>query len=392
MRRIILISVTGLLLVSMLAISLACSLNGQDGDEAVSETSGSAQDDEGRYMPQSGADDSVTKTATTGSEVETTPGVLLFGIGMHIEPRGASPSSVVGGNAAGPTWTNKGDYNDPAFFQRHVEDIQSVAAIVEKHTGSMTVQAQTPFTTVAASSGNPVLSELAASGHEIALHFHEESHLGKNANELPADTWCAVMKEEIGYIRQAAGSEVDIRYWSGGNLYPGLIDAASCAGLDVNSDWKNPNEQTTVSDLIGINPWRPAGGSSGNDVSQFAAHDPDGPVVYLPDGSYDRNDYGGARRGISGDQAYFDFLKDSLMKSLAEAEADPSHVSVFHFTVHPGEFRGEPEHPFEVIDRFLTEVVDPLVASGRVQWATFSEMADSYEAWEQANPGVSPKA
>lgn len=375
MLRAILISVTGLLLISMLTISIACSLDGQDDDAAtVDDTTGNAEvpDDTGMAKPDGG--------------------VLLFGIGMHIEPRGASPSPIVGGNAAGPTWTNKGDYNDPAFFQKHVEDIQSVAAIVEKHQGSMTVQAQTPFTTVAASSGNTVLSDLATSGHEIALHFHEDAHLGKNSNALPAETWCAVMKEEVGFIRQAAGSTVDIRYWSGGNLYPGLIDAASCAALDVNSDWKNPNEQTTVSDLIGINPWRPAGGSNGNDVTLFAAHDPEGPVIYLPQGSYSRNDYGGSSRAMGGDQAYFDFLEESLLKSLAEAEADPSRISVFHFTVHPGEFRGEAEHPFEVIDRFLTEVVDPLVASGRIQWATFSEMADSYEAWEQANPGVSPKA
>jgi hypothetical protein len=33
-----------------------------------------------------------------------------------------------------------------------------------------------------------------------------------------------------------------------------------------------------------------------------------------------------------------------------------------------------------VIEKFLTEVVDPLVASGQVQWATYSEMADAYAA------------
>lgn len=385
MRRMYLTLLISLLLVAMLSLSIACSLNGQgagDGGEAAVD---------GATSTVSVAVSTDDETAANGTTAGSTAGVLLFGIGMHIEPRGATPSSIVGGNAAGAAWVNKGDYNDPAFFQKHVEDINTVAAIVEQHQGRITVQAQTPFTTVAASTGNPVLSDLVANGHEIALHLHEDSHLGRNANALPAETWCAVMKEEIGYIRQAAGSAVDIRYWSGGNLYPGLIDAASCAGLDVNSDWKNPNDQKTVSDLIGINPWRPAGGSSGNDVSLFAANDPDGPVVYLPQGLYSRNDYGASSKAMGGDQAYFDFLKNSLMQSLAEAEADPSRVSVFHFTVHPGEFMGEPGHPFAVIDRFLAEVVDPLVASGRIQWATFSEMADSYEAWEQANPGVGPK-
>ena len=67
-------------------------------------------------------------------------------------------------------------------------------------------------------------------------------------------------------------------------------------------------------------------------------------------------------------------------------------MNVFHFTIHPGEFRGNPAHPFETIERFLTEVVDPLVASGQIRWATFSEMADAYRAWEQAHPGLDARA
>ena len=128
-----------------------------------------------------------------------------------------------------------------------------------------------------------------------------------------------------------------------------------------------------------------------SDVTGFAHHDPAGPVIYLPEGIYERNDFASSRRAAGSDQAYFDFLKDSLLKSLEQAEADPSRVSVFHFTIHPGEFRGDTAHPFAVINRFLTEVVDPLVASGRIRWSTFSEMADAYANWEQANPGVSPR-
>lgn len=79
-----------------------------------------------------------------------------------------------------------------------------------------------------------------------------------------------------------------------------------------------------------------------------------------------------------GDEAYFEYLKESLYASLSAAQA--GKVNVFHFTVHPGEFLGDPQDPFGVIERFLTEVVDPLVASGQVQWATYSQMADAYAA------------
>ncbi len=372
MQRHFLQSIAALLLVIMLVAAVACSRDdeGAAGDGQTAAGDGQTAIDSGQ--------------AAAG-------GVLLFGIGMHIEPMGAVPSSLVGEFAESSGNRSTGDYNNPGFFERHVQDINAVASIVESHQGRLTVQAQTPFTSVAASSGETILADLAARGHEIGLHFHEDAHLGKNPEKLSSETWCAVMKEEIGFLERAA-SGADIRYWSGGNLYPELLDAASCAGLDVNSDWKNPHEQSTASELIGVNPWRPSGSSNGSDVTGFAHHDPAGPVIYLPEGIYERNNFASSRRAAGGDQAYFDFLKDSLIKSLEQAEADPSRVSVFHFTIHPGEFRGDAAHPFAVIDRFLTEVVDPLVASGRIRWSTFSEMADAYANWEQANPGVSPRA
>jgi len=305
---------------------------------------------------------------------------LLFTIGMHIEPMGTTAQGFQSGKA---------DYNNPRVFQRHADDIDLLAQIVEAHGGVMVFQAQSPFTTQAIALGNTLLADLAARGHEIALHFHEDAHLGPNPEALPPDQWCAVMKEEIGYIQQASGVE-HVRYWSGGNLYPHLLEAATCAGLEVNSDWKNPHTQTTDLSLVGVHPWRPAGSPNGEDVTAFATHDPNGAVIFLPEGQYDQSNFASMRRSedMGGDEAYFEYLKTQLYASLEAAE--PGKVNVFHFTVHPGEFRGGPnDEPFAVIDRFLTEVIDPLVAEGRVQWATFSQMADAYIAWEQAQAGAS---
>lgn len=296
--------------------------------------------------------------------------VLYFTIGMHIEPMGETAQGFGSGKA---------DYHNPQFFQRHVQDILTVTQIVEAHGGRMTVQTQSPFTTVAIESGNTLLADLAARGHEIALHFHEDAHLGKNPESLPVQQWCDVMKEEIGYITQASGVS-DIRYWSGGNLYPSVYEAAECAGLDVNSDWKNPHLQQTPLELVGVNPWRPAGGTDGVDLTAFTTHDPNGAIIFLPEGQYDTTNFASMRRSetAGGDEAYFEYLKTQLYASLQAAQ--PSKVNVFHFTIHPGEFRGDRNAPFAVIERFLTEVVDPLVASGQIQWATFSQMADAYAA------------
>jgi hypothetical protein len=308
--------------------------------------------------------------------------VLLFDIGMHIEPMGTSAQGYDKGNG--------GDYSRPEFFSRHVQDIEAVTRIVEKHGGRMTIQAQSPFTTAALSFGSTVLAVAAGRGHEIGLHFHEDAHLGQDSSSLSVERWCEVMKQEIDLIKQSSGV-AKVRYWSGGNLYPDLYQAARCAGLDVNSDWKDPRSQETNLALVGVNPWRPAGGTDGIDFSAFLRHDPNGPVVFLPEGQYDQEDFASMRRSADsgGDAAYFDYLAKSLQASL-EASV-PGKVNVFHFTVHPGEFRGDPNAPFAVIDDFLTNVVDPLVSAGRVRWATYSEMADAFAAWEAEHPGEAPR-
>ena len=299
--------------------------------------------------------------------------VLLFSIGVHVEPLGTTAQGYHYG---------RGDYGNRQFFERHAKYLDELATVVERHGGKLVVQAQSPFTTSAIQFDNPILGDLEARGHEIGLHFHEDAHLGQNPERLSPDTWCQVMKEEIDFIHQA-GVQSPIRYWSGGNLYPGLLEAASCAGLDINSDWKNPRTQQGSDLLIGLNPWRPAGGPNPEDMTAFATHDPNGKIVFLPAGLFDRSDFASGRRQMS-DEEYFNFLGQSLQMSAAAAR--PDRVNVFHFTVHPGEFA------LDLIDRFLTENVDPLVAQGQVQWATFSQMADAFSAWEQAHPGVDPRS
>jgi hypothetical protein len=319
---------------------------------------------------------------------------------MHIEPFGAMVSQLAGGDPqrAQPRPDLPGkqppgrpgpggkmlmpDYHTEFFFQSHLEDIRTVISLVEKHGGKFTVQAQTPFTELLAEGKEPLFAELEKRGHEVALHFHEDAHLGRNCGSLPVETWTKVMQEEIAWLKKAGATR--IRYWSGGNLFPGVLDAAATAGLDVMSDHKNPRRQQTDERLLGVHPWRPAGGPAADDLDAFARHDPAGKIIYLPDGKFSRVDHAGMRRSeqTGGDWKYFDFLTEGLEMSLRATRAD--RVNVFHVTVHAGEFRERCGEPFAVIDAWLREVVAPLVQAGKVRWATFSEMADAYARWEKA--------
>ncbi len=307
-----------------------------------------------------------TPTQTTATE----PAVLLIGIGVHIEPFGTS--------AQGFTGNLRGDYEDPAFFERQVNDLRALADLVAHHGGRLTVQVQSPFTTVALARHETILADLVAQGHEIGLHFHEEVHVGPRPEQQSVAAWCQALQEEKTLAEQAAGGEARLRYWSGGNLYPELYDAAVCAGLRIHGDWKNPRTQEIPLGLAGLHPWRPAGGTDGRDFTALITHDPQGRVIFLPEGLADPE--GPVSRREVDAEVYFQSLARRFQASLEAAEA--GQVNLFRFTVHPGEFRGDPNEPFGLLERFLQEVVDPAVAAGRARWATYGQMADAYEAWE----------
>jgi hypothetical protein len=330
---------------------------------------------------------------TTQPDTAGNQPVLLFGIGVHIEPFGAQVSSIAVKAGARPRSLdpNQMNYNRRPDFERHVEDLLNLAAAVESHNGLLTVQAQTAFTTSTIRFDNPILSDFEDAGHEIALHFHENVHLGNGNENLPPDIWTAVMQEEIELIHRA-GVEHPTNYWSGGNLYPQVLQAAAGAGLSINSDWKSPTTQSTPEQLMGIHPWRPADGTDGQDVAAFASHDPDGAIIFLPGGIVDPEAFANKTeiKQEEGLEGWLDVLEEALISSLDAARSD--RVNVFHFTVHPAEFVGHPNEPYTMLSDFLDDVIDPLVASGRIQWATFSQMAATFEAWEDDYPDTDPRS
>jgi hypothetical protein len=236
----------------------------------------------------------ILATLASSRGQSSTNAVLMLCVGVHVEPFGAQISPPAGGGPNRPPNRPGPDYNREPLFRRHLADLRALAAIAEQHAGRLAVQVQTPFTSVCARTGERVLADFERRGHEIALHFHEDAHLGRNCERLPAATWTAVMREEIEFIKKAGATRV--RYWSGGNLYPDVLKAAAAAGLDVMSDHKNPRVQRTFPELLAIHPWRPAGGPTAEGIAAFARHDPAGKIVYLPDGIFTRTDFNSMRR------------------------------------------------------------------------------------------------
>ena len=357
-------------------------------------------------------------TLPTSAAVDASGGVILLGIGVHIEPFGARRGGAGGGDASSRDTTNlpprgkagkggkgrsggggggegrpskasgksggksggsggKGskDYNDPEFFARHVSQIDEVAKMVESHGGKLTVESEDPFTSACMSSNCTLFSDLVSRGHHVGFHFHEDTHLGNTCEPLPVETWCTEVKRQTADI--AALSGLPVRYMSGGGLYPSLLEVAACADIQMLGEWKSRVTHQYSEELMGSHPWRPQGGPSEVTVTPYATHSSSGEVIFLPPGLYT------TLTKSDTEEAHFTALKNSLEQTIEAASSD--RVNVFYFTIHPGEY-GTRDGTFQPLDEFLRDVVDPLVASGTVRWASFEEMGDAYQSWEANNP------
>jgi peptidoglycan/xylan/chitin deacetylase (PgdA/CDA1 family) len=303
---------------------------------------------------------------------------LLFTIGVHIEPFGET--------IQGFSRDEKTSYWNVTFFNRHCENLLQLADLVERYGGKLTIQVQSPFTQMVIQQHQTILRDLEKRGHEIALHFHEDAHLGKNCEQLPVSDWIKAMKEEIDLIHQA-GVQNPILYYSGGNLYPDVFEAAAGAGLTINGDWKNPQTQSLEPRMVSINPWRPAGGYTKTSSEAFLTHDPNGKVIYLPQGMIDATDFSNKNTIVKekGNAGWLQVIAKGLAQSVAQM--DPEKVNVFHFTIHGGEMVGTPKSgPFPELEAFLRDTLSPYLQQGKVKWATFTEKAKAYEEWEKAVP------
>lgn len=289
---------------------------------------------------------------------------LLFAIGVHVEPHR--------------------EYRDPARYDLDRARLLRLAEVVERHGGRLAIQVQRPFTETAQKRGDAILADLAARGHEIALHFHEDVQL-PNANARPVADWIAALRREIVLIEALTGHPVTT--WSGGNLYAQAFEAAAAAGLEVNINYKDPTTQGIPAPFMVLTPWRPGGSGS---ISERTTHDPDGEIVYVPSGVYPAHCPGA--EGVPKPYTYrgFDYVTIALRNSLHAAV--PGRVNTFIATVHPGDFLGpgDDEQEFAIWEEWLTRIVDPLVKGGRVRWATVVEMAEAYRTWEAGQGGAAP--
>jgi hypothetical protein len=165
------------------------------------------------------------------------------------------------------------------------------------------------------------------------------------------------------------------------------------AGIHTLSVFKDRTTQRTY-DRLYNNPWRPGQADALTDLEGFLTHDPAVEVVYIP----------GWGQALT---RHPDCAAARIRPMLSQfiRFADPERVNTFYVVLHVSHFYSRVDDPnylrwdeasmkmvyseeflthLQYWDDVLTEVIDPLVDEGYLQWTSFADIGLLYEAWEDS--------
>lgn len=279
------------------------------------------------------------------------PGVTLdFVVEVHVEPFSTYITSE-------------------SFYQTSRSNVLQMATNFFAHGAKLTLEVQPPFTDAVAGHADTILADVLALGHQIGLHFHEDAQLGANANTLPVEDWIAVLSTMKAQAETLSGGEVGS--WSGGNLYPNALAASTGAGLSIKSGFKDPNTQSTAAAAVTVTPYFPGAWGSAEALLVGGGSD----FLFVPTGVYPLHcTRVGAVDGPNS-PAPFNYLTRAVAASLDAAQ--PLAAQAMTVVFHASGFTGSPAIRAQQIglwNRYLTEVLDPLVAAGVLRFSRLEDV------------------
>jgi hypothetical protein len=264
---------------------------------------------------------------------------------------------------------------DEAIWRRRADVVAGLSATLAARGAKLGIQADASFLRGAAVWAPDWVEDRVAEGAGWSVHIHDESD---PALVEPAMRDGRLAHREVGVVT------ADLN----GGFVTALWSEARSAGFASLSAYKNPETQGGLP-RVQIQPWRPADGTGAADPDAFLAHDPDGPLVYLP--GHDVREVDHARAPA--------FMDAVVSQVRAHTRAD--HVNTWYFVFHVDGF-GPSADDDAAYDAYLAdgfaadlapygELLDawaPLVASGDLAYATTAEMTEAWLAW---NAGCEPE-
>jgi hypothetical protein len=293
-----------------------------------------------------------------------------------------------------------------AYFEQKTAVFRELARICHEHGGFLTIQPEHTWPQAAEAGFHPgLLAEIARDyGVVYSTHTHGP-RCRDDAGVLRSSGDCSTrpewdhnlsdddVVEYVGELRDllqtASGTPVTDH---NGNWEFGHSSRFSEIPMTTMSAYKNASDQRTYDRLI-INPWRPGQVDANRDIETFLTHTPGTEVIYIP---------GWGQALTRHHERALDRLRPMLSQVIYHA--DPDRVNTYYVLTHADHFHADDYDPdyiaydentgqvtysaeflqdLQYWDDLLTELIDPLVAEGYLQWTSLPEMGKLYQEWER---------
>jgi hypothetical protein len=297
--------------------------------------------------------------------------------------------------------------NNETFFQMKTAVFRELARTFYEHGGFLTIQPEQDWPMAAESKFQPGLLAELADQYNVVYSTHTHGpNCRDDKGKLRSAEDC---NQQPGWDRQLQNDDV-LEYV--GELRDLLSQASGTTVSDHNGNWdfaqtsryaevsiltlsgyKKKHDQATYDRLIN-NPWRPGQVNADENIEAFLTHHPETNVIYVP---------GWGQAVTRHPERALSRLRPMISQFIAHA--DPERVNTFYAILHVDHFysrAGNPdymayneatgeitysaefEQHIQGWDDMLTELIDPLVAEGYLQWTSVPEMGQLYLEWEAA--------
>jgi hypothetical protein len=291
------------------------------------------------------------------------------------------------------------------YFRKETAVFTELARILHEHGGFLTIQPEEDWPMGAQKFAPSTLSDLANDyGVVYSTHTHGPSCIG-NDGRLWSNRDCSTCRdceqiamdtdpytpEYVGNLRElleeVSGTTVSDH---NGNWLYANVSALADVGISTWSGFKDGSTQSTFNALF-TNPWRPTHCSAAETPETFFVHDPTTEVIFIP----------GWGQAIT---RHPERLHERLAAMLGQVlrYADANRVNTFYIVTHVSHYAPEGDVDYIEInpatgemtygDAFLqdlafweetlSELIDPLVDEGYLQWTSLPEIGELFVKWE----------
>jgi len=296
--------------------------------------------------------------------------------------------------------------SNEAYFHEATARFTELASLLHGHDGFLTIQPEEDWPEGARTFAPDTLANLSRDyGVVYSTHTHGPKCLDaegdpRSNNDCKTCRDCVSIETDtyphtpdyIGELRQLLedNSGTSVSDHNGNWTYETASDFAD-VGIKTWSGYKDAGTQSMY-DALFTNPWRPTHCDAIETPEIFFLHDPTTEIIYIPSGGPCT--------------AHPERLQERLGAMLAQvlSHADAERVNTFYIITHVGHFEAESDAPYIEIDpatgeatwpedgafaqdlayweATLTDLIDPLVAEGYLQWTSLPEMGELFVEWE----------